>query len=547
MRSPRKTFAPGALTLAEEAVHLLRRQGGAALAGYYLGSLPFVLALLYFWAEMSRSPFAQWYCAPAAAGVALLFIWMKLWQARFCRRLWTALQGLPPEPWPMRRSLATAGRQAAVHATGLVVLPLAALVALPLAWTYAFYQNASVLDDPADQGLRGLCKAAARQAALWPGQNHVLLSIFSAFALCVFGNLGIVLWGLPYLLKSLLGWETILTLSGYHLMNTTFLAVVCTLTYLCVDPVIKAAYVLRCYYGLSRHTGDDLRAALKPYLRLSAIGLVLWVGTTFGALAQAGHPSPPPLDARETIRRLDASIERVLQERKFTWRLPRDDAQRPPERERWFSPFLQWVGDGLAPVGRALDRWIQALIDWLTEQAPGPDPDKPAQHRKWAEIIRLCVYVLGGGLAIFLLILALRWWRRKRAREAPPVAPSAPAEIDWTDEQVTADELPPDRWLALARELMGKQDFRRALRAFYLAVLALLAGHGRLDIARHKSNRDYFRELARRGHSEPELMQLFDRCINAFERAWYGLHAVERSHVEQFAAYHERMSALVRQ
>ena len=52
-----------ALELIEEAVHLLRRAPGPVLAIYYFGSLPFVLALLYFWADMSRSPLAYQHLA----------------------------------------------------------------------------------------------------------------------------------------------------------------------------------------------------------------------------------------------------------------------------------------------------------------------------------------------------------------------------------------------------------------------------------------------------------------------------------------------------
>jgi hypothetical protein len=546
VRSPRKNLIPGALTLAEEAVHMLRRQGRAALAEYYLGSLPFVLGLLYFWADMSRSSFARWYCAPAAAGVALLFMWMKLWQVRFCRRLWMRLQGTPAEAWPLRRNVITAARQAAIQATGFVALPAAALAALPLGWTYTFYQNVSVLDDSEGQDLMGVCKAAVRQAALWPGQNHVLLLIFSVFGLFVFGNLGIVLFVTPHLINTLLGVETIFTLSGFHALNTTFLAVVSALTYLCVDPIIKAAYVLRCFYGISRHTGDDLRAVLKPYLRVTAIALVLWLGTCVSAMAQDNTVQPGTSDTQELVRELDASIERVLQRPEFAWRLPRERTAERPEEESWVARFLEWVASGLRAVGRVLGRWIEAFVKWLLELLPRPESDKPIDRSSLLGTVRLIFYVLGAVLTALVLTLALRWWHRRQARKAPAVASPAVASVDLNDENVTADELPTERWLALAAELIRQQDFRSALRALYLAVLALLADHDRLAIARYKSNRDYFRELARRAHAEPELIQLFGRCITAFERTWYGMHTVGRPQVDRFAGYQERMAALVR-
>ena len=54
-------------------------------------------------------------------------------------------------------------RQAALQATGLVILPVAALIVLPMAWAYAFYQNLSVLDGPETKTLKQLYQEALRQ------------------------------------------------------------------------------------------------------------------------------------------------------------------------------------------------------------------------------------------------------------------------------------------------------------------------------------------------------------------------------------------------
>src|ERR1019366_3929068 len=64
-----------ALELLEQAVHRLRDAPAATLATYYVGALPFVLGLLFFWADMSRSAFADQHVAGAALGVAGLFLW----------------------------------------------------------------------------------------------------------------------------------------------------------------------------------------------------------------------------------------------------------------------------------------------------------------------------------------------------------------------------------------------------------------------------------------------------------------------------------------
>ncbi len=49
MKKAADRHVPRALSLLERATFLLRRNSAAALAEYYLGTLPFVLALLYYW------------------------------------------------------------------------------------------------------------------------------------------------------------------------------------------------------------------------------------------------------------------------------------------------------------------------------------------------------------------------------------------------------------------------------------------------------------------------------------------------------------------
>lgn len=550
MKPKDATFVPDALALTERAVHLLRRESGA-LAEYYIGTLPFILGLLFFWSDMSRNPYAEFYCAPAAGGLALLFVWMKLWHARFCRRLWVALNHAPPEAWPWRRLWQTALRQAALQATGLVVLPIAAVIMFPMAWSYAFYQNGSVLDGPENSGLKSLCKEAWRQALPWPGQNHLLLTIISAFGLLVLLNVAIGLMMLPYLLKWLLGVETAFTFSGLRAMtNTTFLTITCALTFLCIDPVIKAGYTLRCFYGQSRHTGDDLRAALKPFLQ--AGGLLLVAAATMMSLPPGSSAGEDPLVIQASsdgdVRRLDEAIDRALQERRFAWRLPREkvDAVDEDQEKSWLERAFDWVLEKIEAFVAAVDRWMESLAEWLRKRIPDPE-DSPAAARDWRGIIRMIFYAIGILLVIVLLVLLRRWWLSRRAAlTKAAVRPTAP-QVDIRDETLTAADLPRDRWLAMARELMANQDFRHALRALYLAVLAQLGDNGRVAIARYKSNRDYLNELSRRAHAEPELLDLFNRCMLAFERAWYGMYPVAETQLTLFIQDQERIASLVQQ
>src|SRR5439155_4820129 len=120
-----------ALDLIEEAVHLLRGAPAGVLACYYLGALPFTLALLYFWTDMSRGAFAHEHVSEASCAVALLFVWMKTWQAIFCANLRALAAHATPPRWTLRRIARTALVQAALQPLALFARPLALLITLP--------------------------------------------------------------------------------------------------------------------------------------------------------------------------------------------------------------------------------------------------------------------------------------------------------------------------------------------------------------------------------------------------------------------------------
>ena len=253
----------GGIEILEEAVELLRRAPLSALAAYYLGSAPFGLWFIHFWSDMSRSSMAYQTVSQEAFGVALLFLWMKTWQTVFTRILWTHLaQGLA-SPWTLGRFLKAALLQCAAQPWGFLALPVASLVLLPFAWVYAFFQNVTVVGDGSQPSLGELRRKSWALSKLWPRQNHMALLCASGFSLFVFLNLAIALYLGPLLLKEFLGIETVFSRGINFLFNPTFWALGIMLTYLCVDPLLKAVYTLRCFYGESLTSGQDLRSDLK--------------------------------------------------------------------------------------------------------------------------------------------------------------------------------------------------------------------------------------------------------------------------------------------
>jgi hypothetical protein len=546
--------APGknALDLIEEATHLLRVAPAGAWFSYYLGSLPFALGFLYFWSDMSRSAFAAQRLSGAALGMALLFVWMKLWQSIFAQRLLRQLVGEPA----LRSSLGRLGRtalaQAIVQPSGSFLLPVAFVLTVPFGWFYAFYQNVTVLGGGENRSMRELVRKAWRLALLWPGQNHHLLLFTSLFGFFVFLNLVSALVAGPYLLDRFLGVQTVFTKSSWAILNTTFFAAVGALTYLCLDPLLKACYVLRCFYGESLQTGTDLKAELAafasaPRKAAAALAIVatlmLRAAPNVQAAPARGNPQSangnPPSAVSPSA--LDGAIEEVINQREYLWRLPREKGPSNNGEKGILAGLLQGIVESLESAAKAVVRWITRVVQWF-RQLTWPRLSGRGTPGDWTSPIYALIVLLTATLLGVLAWTLWRMWRRERSEAAQVIGAQPMAgPPNLADEHVAADQLPEDGWILLGRELIERGELRLALRAFYLASLAHLAERGLIALARFKTNCDYERELERRAHALPEVLGPFRQNVLEFDRVWYGFHDVSRETLDQFAHNVERI------
>lgn len=537
------------IDLIEEAVHLLRLAPARVLASYYAGSLPFVAGLLYFWADMSRSALAWGRCAEAALGLSVLYLWMKCWQTEFASQLTARIANRPMPRRPARELARLLAAQTVLQPAGLFAIPLAFLLMLPFGWVYAYYHNVSVVGNGRAEDVRTVHRRAIQLAMLWPGQNHALILVLSAFGVFVFVNVVMALLIVPELLRMLLGIQTTFTLSGvYAVVNTTFLATASGVTYLCMNPLIIAVYTVRCFYGESVQTGADLRveladSALRQRAAIAALCLALNLSVFAPVAAATPDSKPGTRDSAVSASDLDRSITEVLQHREYAWRMPR--GKPPPEEQGVIGAFIDGLIGWMRNLARTIGRWMDMLRDWLRDlwpQSNRPDRvDRPA--RDWMTAVQRLLFVLLAVAVCALAILFLRVYQQRNRRRLEVLGePIAPVP-DVADENVVADQLPEDGWLSLARDLLEKGDLRLALRALYLASLAHLARRELISIAKFKSNRDYERELGRRAHVQPEVLAAFAHNVTLLERVWYGLHLGTRDMVEVFTDNFERIRA----
>lgn len=521
------------MDLLEESIATLRECGATTWLCYYTGTVPFVLALLYFWSEMSAGAYAEESLSLGSLGMAFAFIWMRCWQSVFVNRLLVIKGTQEPIRWSPGQIFRLIAQQALVQSTALFILPIAALITLPFGWTYAFYQNFLIDGCGHPLPVRVLAGRSADQSKLWPGQNHVGLCFLAIAAFVVFLNALSLIWLVPGLMKMLFGVETMFSRNPFSLLNTTVLMIAVGFTYLVLGPVTKTFYVLRCFYGRAVTTGEDLRVAIR---RFRAVALCL-----LGGLVLLAGGTARAADAQK----LDQSIDRVLTRPEYAWRAPRVEGTKAEKvNKTLLSKFADAVHDFFQACWAPIKKGFRKFIKWLGKlfkvDRPEHEEDKPGLdwHGVFEKVIfGLCAVVLiaAGGIA----------WRAWKRRGIVPQITAEPVRAmpDLRSEEVTADELPEDRWVELAEKLAAEGEFRLSLRALYLAGLAHLCNRELVTIVRSKSNKEFLLELGWRARSHTELISAFSQSVKAFENVWYGTGEATPEALESYSANLQRIKA----
>lgn len=546
MSAPAKAAGRPALELCEEAAFLLRRAPAGAWTIYFAGAGPFLLGLLYFWTDMTRGVFQEAKLVGGSLALAILFIWMKTCQSMFAQRLWAFLSKTPREPETPGRWARVALAQARLQPWGFFALPVAAALTVPFAWVFAYFQNVTVLGATAKDSERTLHQVAFEQARLWPKQNHCALTAITALGFVIFINVMILLILTPQILITFLGVKEAFHPSFWIAFNTTFLAMVTSLTYLAVDPLIKALYTLRCFYGESIVTGEDLRARLamarsirKParnvskVIKIAALLLFLGTGMTARSIENSGssQKQTPVSAVAITPQQLDQKISETLEGPEYNWRFPR--IVPPEKRSGWLHDFIEGVWKWIGGVLKRIGHWIEDFFNWLGRKfsfrPPAPSmPNMPAWS--WPSLTELLVL-----FALIIVIMAMVMIVRRRRFRLSPQISARPAQAipDLNDENVIADQLPEDQWLEMSARLAGQGDLRLAIRALFLGALAGMAGKNLIALALFKSNRDYEREFKRRGAAIPGAVAAFGSLVMIYNEIWYGLHEPSPEHLHK--------------
>jgi len=462
--------------------------------------------------------------------------------------------------------------QMLIQATAIPVLVVAVVCLVPLAWVYAFYQNVSSLGLTQDYGyrpLRNLVTDAARQSHWAWGNNHLLMMVVAVFSLFVWMSVMMMAIYLPILAKMLLGIESVFTVNPVAtLMNSTFVFGTILVVFLCVSPLTKTLYVLRCFYGMSRTSGADLLSRLTVLRnerkrnqvgaskRRNSLGKVasFWLFVSFSGngIAEVGqenaksdvseveiHQQAEPVSAEE----FNFAIQDTLQEKHFQWRLSRE--QMADEDAGGVQGFVRDLIKSTVSAVKEASQMVETMLERLFG---GEQKRKDSREfSDWGGLGKVASIFTVVVLVILLVVAVKMIVSRRRQMGAQEVVADVVGVIDLESEAVMATQLPEDEWMRLAREKIEKGEYRLAVRALFLASLAHLGEHGLLSVTRFKSNQDYRGELSLKARSMPKVIEAFGENVGLFEWAWYGLHDIGDDAVEQFTSNYEKITSMTTQ
>lgn len=227
-----------------------------------------------------------------------------------------------------------------------------------------------------------------------------------------------------------------------------------------------------------------------------------------GRLAVLGVRIQELRDATEAERSKDED------KRKLSEILSRPEYQKPPTKEaqaqeenllsKWIRDFLQWI-ESLFPKG-----------------SPGGSPVDLSGAVSVVQVVLIGAIILLLGFLVYKLApLFLPRFRtgEKAAKESRVILG-----------ETIGDDLSASDLFSDAEKLAREGDLRGAIRKGYVALLCEMSDRKLIGLARHKTNRDYLRDVRERR----DIHDRMSGVTGSFERHWYGSQDAEQSDWEEF-------------
>jgi hypothetical protein len=83
------------------------------------------------------------------------------------------------------------------------------------------------------------------------------------------------------------------------------------------------------------------------------------------------------------------------------------------------------------------------------------------------------------------------------------------------------------------QQTLAKENYRLAVRFYYLWAIQQLSDDGSITFSKNKTNQAYVRELTKNQRVSNEISTSFKTCTRLYEYVWFGNFAVDKSRFEE--------------
>lgn len=174
----------------------------------------------------------------------------------------------------------------------------------------------------------------------------------------------------------------------------------------------------------------------------------------------------------------------------------------------------------------AASEWLRKIVEWFRSLLPSaPAAAAPSGMQSVATGLQILLYVLIAGLIIFGAFKLAPVIFPKLKRKPKPKR----EDRVILGERIAFDESANDLFDE-AERMARSGDTRGAIRKGYIALLCELSDRKIIGLARHKTNRDYLRDVRKDREVHAGLAGVTD----SFERYWYGFRETAAGDWENF-------------
>jgi hypothetical protein len=194
--------------------------------------------------------------------------------------------------------------------------------------------------------------------------------------------------------------------------------------------------------------------------------------------------------------------------------LNREEYQKPEQKEK-----------------SVLQRLVEKILSWFRRESPDPTVTPTVGSPLLSFVLQMLLFALIFGVIGFVIyrfapFFAARFRKREKREKKDRVI---------LGERIAADESS-ENLFSEAERLAREGNLRGAIRKGYVALLCELSDRKIIGLSRHKTNRDYLRDVRKRH----ELFENMSGLTVNFERHWYGFDEAEEKDWEEFRTGYRR-------